>query len=457
MRFGEIYKLLKEGYKEAEKEFSTKSSNEEVKEVIQKFKELVNKNQVKGQERNIDYWRKQGWNKFMEFTNQKYSQPTMTQIKRKKQVGKSIILEENDKWLIVIPLDKDASCFHGKDTDWCVTKPFETHFERYFYGSNITLIYFIRKQDLEKWAISYELKTTSFGKTYAEAEYFDKEDNKIFDHTFEEETGLNPNNYIEKSYGKENLEIITKSRTDMKDMEEELAHAIENITPRKNDHDLENKLFKIKNPALTRRYVEKVGYTDNYTKPFMKMAVNMNGSSVLRFLNADDSIKKEAIKNLPDLIFHLDNVTPDMIRLGIFHEPDLIKNIDNPDKETQLVAVKKDGRMIQHIDNPDRDVQLEAVKSSKPTYTSNKITYDDDPEIMMAALNGANYSADKNLKYMLDNGFEVTKDMIETVMKTTLPANFTYIIPVIIRHKEKFNFDVMDIVTKIYKERMKEE
>lgn len=457
MRFGEIYKLLQEGYKEAEKEFSEKSSNEEVKEVIQQYKELINKNQVKGQERNIDYWRKQGWEKFKEFTKQKSIQPTMTQIKRKKQVGKSITLEENDKWLVVIPLDKDASCFHGKDTDWCTTKPFETHFEQYFYNSNVTLIYFIRKSDLEKWAIAYELKETSFGKKYAEAEYFDKQDRKIDEYHFEEETGLNPRIYIEKSFGEKNIEIISKARTDMKDAEEELSLSIKKLTPNKNDHDIENKLFKIKNPSLTRRYVEKVGYTDNYTKPFMKMAASMNGSNVLRFLNADDSIKKTAIKNLPDLIFHLDNVTQDMVALGIFHQPDLIRNVDNPDKELQLVAVKKDGRMIQHIDNPDRDVQLEAVKSSKSTYTSNKITYDDDPEIMMAALNGANYSADKNLKYMLDNGFEVTKDMIETVMKTNLPANFTYIIPVIIRHKEKFNFDVMDIVTTIYKERMKEE
>jgi hypothetical protein len=450
-----LYEILKEGYKEAQKEFAEKSSTEEAKEVIQKFKELVNKNQVKNQERNIDYWRKQGWEQFKQFTNQKYAQPTITQIKRKKEVGRSITLEENDKWLIVIPLDKDASCFHGKDTDWCTTKPFESHFERYFYEQRFTLIYFIRKSDLEKWAIAYELKTTSFGKNYVEAEYFDKEDRKIWDFTFEEETGLNPRPYIEKSHGKENLEIITKTRTDMKDFEEELAHVIKDITPRKNNHDIENKLFKIKNPSLTRRYVDKVGYTDNYTKPFMKMAVNMNSSSVLRFLNADDSIKKEAIKRAPDLIFHLDNVTKDMVKLGIFKQPDLIKNIDNPDKDVQLVAVKKDGRMIQHIDNPDRDVQLETIKSAKSMYTSDKITYKDDPEFMMNALDNANLYAERNLKYMLDNDFEVTEPMLEAVLYKNLPANLTSIVPIIIQYREKFNFDAMVLTKKIYKDIMK--
>ena len=43
---------------------------------------------------------------------------------------------ENDDWLVVIPLDKDASCFHGKNSDWCTTKINQGNFEDYFYENN---------------------------------------------------------------------------------------------------------------------------------------------------------------------------------------------------------------------------------------------------------------------------------------------------------------------------------
>jgi hypothetical protein len=457
MRFIEFHRLLREGYKEAEQEFSAISSKEEAKDIIQKYKSLVNRNQVKDQERNIDYWRKLGWNKFKDFVDKKSEQPTMTQIKRKKQVGRSITLDENDKWLIVVPLDKDASCFHGKDTDWCTTKPFATHFEQYFYDSNLTLIYFIRKSDLEKWAIAYGLKTTSSGQKRADADYFNKKDQRIDEYSFEEQTGLNPNDYIKKSHGDETLKIISKSRDDRRQFEVDIANDINMMPPRTNNHDIEDKLFKIKNPNLTRRYIEKVGYTDKYTKPFMKMAVNVRGSFVLRFLNADDSIKKDAIKNVPNLIFNLDNVTRDMIKLAVFQDPDIIVSLPAPDKELQLIAVRKKGRSIVNIDDPDREVQLEAVKTSPSVYTGDKITFKDDPEIMLAALTNSSIYADRNLKYMLDNNFEVTEDMINAVMRSNLYANLTHIIPVIIFNKEKFKFDAVDLAAKIYRERREED
>ena len=135
-----LYELLKEGYKDAQAEFASVSDPSTAAQIIAAYKQLVTKNQVKGNERNIDWWRKQGWDKFNEFVLAKAAEPTKSDVKRKRLVGKSSTIREDKKWLIVIPLDKDASCFHGKDTDWCTTKQFQSHFERYFYEDNVVLI-----------------------------------------------------------------------------------------------------------------------------------------------------------------------------------------------------------------------------------------------------------------------------------------------------------------------------
>jgi len=62
-----LYEVLKEGYKEAQSEFSTVSGPDTARQVIDSYKQLVTKNQVQGNERNIDWWRKQGWDAFNKF------------------------------------------------------------------------------------------------------------------------------------------------------------------------------------------------------------------------------------------------------------------------------------------------------------------------------------------------------------------------------------------------------
>lgn len=111
--------------------------------VVANYKDLVDHNQVTGDERNIDWWRKQGWAKIKSFVDVNSSQSSTTQIKRSKNLGRSITLDEMDKWLIVIPIDKAASCFRGKHTDWCVTKPLDGYFEQYVFIQGKTLIFYL--------------------------------------------------------------------------------------------------------------------------------------------------------------------------------------------------------------------------------------------------------------------------------------------------------------------------
>lgn len=50
--------ILNEGYPEAQKEFAAASGDPNLSsEVIGQYRTLVNRNQVQGNERNIDWWR----------------------------------------------------------------------------------------------------------------------------------------------------------------------------------------------------------------------------------------------------------------------------------------------------------------------------------------------------------------------------------------------------------------
>jgi len=99
MRLRELF-YITEGYKEAILAFANSADQTKVNDTIEKYKTLVNKNQVQGNERNIDFWIKQGWDSFDTFVKTKIAQPTATQLKKKKIVGKSINLIDNDNLLL---------------------------------------------------------------------------------------------------------------------------------------------------------------------------------------------------------------------------------------------------------------------------------------------------------------------------------------------------------------------
>lgn len=193
---------LDEGFKEAQTEFAQASSPGEAQERINQFRDLVNRNQVQGNERNIDFWRKQGWEQFNAFVSTKSQEKSKTQEKRSKSEGRSITIHEDPNWLVVVPIDKDASCFHGKNTDWCTTKPYAPYFEQYFYDNQITLIYFLQLDTGNKWAIAAHTDTDK-------VEMFDKQDKAIDGDTFKQQTGFDPIEYRNKVLGSE--EVKTKS------------------------------------------------------------------------------------------------------------------------------------------------------------------------------------------------------------------------------------------------------
>lgn len=180
MRF---FEFLNESFPLAKKEFSQTTDAATVDQYLKDFKQLVSKNQVSGDEKDINYWRRAGFDKLKQFVDQKKTAPTKTAVKRSKDAGKSIVVQDDANWTIVIPLDQAASCYYGSGTDWCTTKIHGEEFAWYFYEKGDTLVYIINKATKDKWAIAFNSQAIS-------DQIFDKNDKVLGDEEFQQQSGL---------------------------------------------------------------------------------------------------------------------------------------------------------------------------------------------------------------------------------------------------------------------------
>lgn len=238
--------FIVEGYKEANAEFIQLAPEPMVADTIARYRDLVNRNQVQGQERNIDYWRKQGWDQFRVFVDKKGSEASKTQVKRKKAVGNSIFLREDEQWLLVIPLDKNASCFYGKNSSWCTTKPEHSYFEQYFFRHDVILVYCLNKQTGGMFAIA------GHPRLEGGLEIFDQQDNPMNEARFKQVTGLDPQQIIQEAITKYSPQI-TAAKGPYTATYAELKEIVRTIKQR--DPEVEKKLLLVKDGVLINSYV----------------------------------------------------------------------------------------------------------------------------------------------------------------------------------------------------------
>ncbi len=296
MRLKIFEQMIMEGYREAVAEFS--KDNPDAGEIVSKYRDLVNRNQVQGQERNIDYWRKQGFQKFKDFVTAKEKIPSNRQVKKSSDRGKSITLAENDEWLIVIPLDKDASCFYGKNTEWCTTKQFHSHYEQYFHDSEFTLIYFIQKKTMNKWAIAAH--------NIVEASYFDINDKPLEPSVFDTQTGLSSEKFIKLA--KKNDPKIKDVRKQYSELKDQVAKEVKNTWER--DLNLEAKLMKLSDPYIITTYMRQVGGKHKYPEKMVKVALNAGQRIIRHVENPSLSIMMLVAEQTPDDIEEISGNVP---------------------------------------------------------------------------------------------------------------------------------------------------
>ena len=242
--------VLVEGYKEAQVEFGSIAVEAEAKQAIDQFRDLVNRNQVQGNERNIDHWRKQGWDKFSAFVKEKSQEKSKRE--EAKDQGRSITIHEDANWLVVVPIDKAASCFHGRNTDWCTTKPYARWFEDYVYKNHITLIYFLKLDSGDKWAIAVHSFTDKI-------EMFDRRDNKITKQQFQQQTGFDPVEYRNRVVGSEEIQqASTEARNKYVAAHDRILNAFDDGIEQR-DVQIERDLLFVKDVQLIVSYCRAIG------------------------------------------------------------------------------------------------------------------------------------------------------------------------------------------------------
>ena len=338
-----ICELLAEGYKETTVAFNQEADPTIVQQTIERYKSLVNSNQVQGKERNIDWWRKQGWEKFAQFVNDKSTQATKTQVKRRRAAGKSITLDEVGDWLVVIPLDHDASCFLGSK-EWCVSQPSSHYFDSYFLDKDVVLIYCINNQTGNRWAIASHRKTTKI-------ELFDEKNQSMTVAQFKSATGFDPRQLI--ALIPHNDPRIAQAKQSRRELLERIRQLMDKwkMDDRTRNAEIEQLLIQSKHPDMCDSYINRVGKSHG-PQPFPPIiamaAVKQSGYAIQFITNPSEAVQLAAVnKNGYSMQF-----------------------IKNPSEAVQLAAVNKNGYTIQYIKNPSG---ILAIGCGKPEWPGNPV------------------------------------------------------------------------------------
>jgi hypothetical protein len=379
MRYYE-FRYLVEGYPQAQAVFIRAGADTAaVQKTIADFKSLVARNQIKDiNQKNIDWWAKQGWDKFNQFVNQAAAIPSKTQVVRKKLPGQSITLVDDANWFIVVPLDKEASCFHGKNSNWCTTKVHQGHFEKYFYDAEVTLIYCFNKSTGGMWAIAAHKKTDKF-------EMFDQRDRSLTAQGFKQQTGLDPYQLRSMALGDTHQPKIQDSRDKWKASVALTEKLLSKLPVGARSAEIEKQLLYNKDSELSHSYIQKLGAVDGKTFPLsiQLAAVNQNERAIQYIKNPSEAVQLAAVNQRGYVLEYIDNPSEAVQMAAVNQYGYAIQYIDNPAPELQLAAVKQNGDAIEYIDNPSEAVQLAAVNQS-----GYAIQYIDNPapELQLAAV-----------------------------------------------------------------------
>ena len=319
--------ILDESFKDAQIKFSTFTSGEEVKQYIDKFKELSKRNIIKGQDKDIGTWIKGDWDSFKKFIDNNSAVVTKRQSKVE-QKKDSIVVYKDEEKQVVVPFTKEASIQYGKNTAWCTAyTEARNQFIDYFYIKKITLFY-VLFADGNKYACAYHPE---------EIECFDKEDKSMVFGKFEEATGISK---------KDVQEWYNSNKTKIEDSRD-LNKASE-----------ESQLGAVNQNGLTIKHI------DNPSEEVQLAAIKQNGNAIKYIDNPSEEVQIAAVKNYGYAIEWIKNPSEELKLAAVQDYGDVIKYIDNPSETVQLAAVKQTGYAIKYIDNPSEELQLAAVKQT---------------------------------------------------------------------------------------------
>lgn len=206
-----IIDIILENFKNAEKVFTDEGANpDDLKEYIEKFKELKNKNIIKSPYSDINHWTQAGWDKFRTFIISYRQFKTGKEIKQDIKTSNTIPIYDGVNVSVYIPLTKEASCLYGAKTKWCVSARNDNKFD-YYKSNSSFLLFFITKDYIpKKFAIFVDIPP--YGEPVL-AEIRNSSDKPISTRQLQNGTKLdsfNLNQIVTKSF-REYMDFLTKN------------------------------------------------------------------------------------------------------------------------------------------------------------------------------------------------------------------------------------------------------
>ena len=331
--------ILDESFKDAQIKFSASTSSEEVKQYIEKFKELSKRNIIKGQDKDIGFWIKGDWVDFKKFVD---SNSTVVTKRQTKAIQKkdSIVVYNDEEKQVVVPLTREASIQYGKNTAWCTAyTDAPNQFIKYFYINKITLFY-VLFADGNKYACAFHPARPDT------IECFNQADKSMRFGEFEEATGITKED-IQNWYNSNKTKI--EDSRDLNSVSEEVQIAA--VTQHW------SAIIAIRNPseevqlAAVKKYGRAIEHITNPTEEVQLAAVTQDGYAIggiiFKGIIPSEEVQLAAVKNRGGAI-------EDIMDKGI-----------EPSEGVQLAAVTQDGYAIVYIINkgivPSEQVQLAAV------------------------------------------------------------------------------------------------
>lgn len=382
MKISDI-ELLFESFKDAKEKFSADASTQEVEKYIDRFKQLAQKNIIKGVDKDIGKWIKSGWGDFKNFIDSKAQEKSNTDIKKSKKTDSITVYEDEDK-MIVIPLSKDASCYYGKSTRWCTAADqSDNKFNSYFYDHKVVLFYILFKNG-DKYAVAYNPEKELF-------EYFNSMDASLSYSEFYKLTSVSNDDII--SLYMKNKKYIDQAQ-DINKMSEDKQIEFIKQNPL-SFIDIDNPSEYVSSVAIT---IDPflIKYIDNQSESLKKHALKQNVHSIKYIKEPTEEMKMYAVTTYGEVIKYLENPNETLQIAATKNSPLAIQYIKNPVEEAQIFSVKELGVVIQFIKNPSEKVQLAAVKES-----GEAIQYIQNPsdEVKEAAIKNSEYA----IEYIVAN------------------------------------------------------
>jgi hypothetical protein len=143
--------MLNEGFKEAKQKWMEEGySSDYIDDVLSRFKEMVKKNQITGDQKDIGYWQNRTvmeLNEYVDGVMDKYhsSRP----LKKLAKMEDAPVLFESPNIIIYQILSKAAACKLASNMPWCLAKQNQDYYEWHKdHGYDITFI--LDKNDVSK-------------------------------------------------------------------------------------------------------------------------------------------------------------------------------------------------------------------------------------------------------------------------------------------------------------------